>query len=80
MALLECSIRAELRAAEANLRNKPMMILAAPGIGYGRNVLRFLDRRVEGRAMHATSVEMRDVTERPTAFVLVCVLFYSLTC
>ena len=51
-------------AAEWNRRSRPVAVLGAPGMGYGFNVLPFLRRSVEGRAMHATSEEIRGACRR----------------
>ncbi len=46
-------------AAQWNRRSRPVAVLGAPGMGYGFNVLPYLRRSFEGRALHATSVELR---------------------
>ena len=51
-------------AAEWNRRSRPVALMGAPGMGYGFNVLPFLRRSVEGRAMHATSEEIRGACRR----------------
>jgi hypothetical protein len=51
-------------AAEWNRRSRPVAVMGAPGMGYGFNVLPFLRRSVEGRAMHATSEEIRGACRR----------------
>jgi hypothetical protein len=51
-------------AAEWNQRSRPVAVLGAPGMGYGFNVLPFLRRSVEGRALHATSQEIRGACRR----------------
>ncbi len=51
-------------AAQWNRRSRPVAVLGAPGMGYGFNVLPFLRRSVEGRAMHASSQEIRGACRR----------------
>jgi hypothetical protein len=41
-----------------NQRSRPVAVLAAPGMGFGENVLPYLRRSVEGLAVHATSREL----------------------
>jgi hypothetical protein len=51
-------------AAQWNRRSRVVAVLGAPGMGYGFDVLPFLRRSVEGRAMHATSEEIRGACRR----------------
>ncbi len=51
-------------ATQWNRRSRPVAVMGAPGMGYGFNVLPFLRRSVEGRAMHATSQEIRGASRR----------------
>ena len=51
-------------ADEWNKKSRAVAVLGAPGMGYGFNVLPFLRRSVEGRAMHATSQEIRGASRR----------------
>ena len=51
-------------AAQWNRRSRAVAVLGAPGMGYGFNVLPFLRRSLEGRAMHATSQEIRGASRR----------------
>ena len=51
-------------AGQWNLRSRPVAVLGAPGLGFGRHVLPFLRRSEEGRALHATSVEIRGACRR----------------
>jgi hypothetical protein len=41
-----------------NQRSRPVGLLGSPGLGCGVNVLPYLHRLVEGRALHATSQEI----------------------
>jgi hypothetical protein len=45
-------------ADEWNKKSRAVAVLGAPGMGYGFNVLPFLRRSEEGRALHATSLEI----------------------
>ncbi len=45
-------------AGQWNRRSRPVGLLGSPGWGCGVNVLPYLHRSVEGRALHATSQEM----------------------
>ncbi len=51
-------------AGQWNRRSRPVAVFGAPGMGYGFNVLPYLCRSVEGRAMHATSAEIRGACRR----------------
>jgi hypothetical protein len=51
-------------AGQWNRRSRPVAVMGAPGMGYGFNVLPYLCRSVEGRAMHATSAEIRGACRR----------------
>ncbi len=51
-------------AGQWNRRSRPVAVRGAPGLGYGFNVLPYLCRSVEGRAMHATSAEIRGACRR----------------
>ncbi len=51
-------------ASQWNRRSRPVAVFGAPGMGYGFNVLPYLCRSVEGRAMHATSAEIRGACRR----------------
>jgi hypothetical protein len=50
--------------AKWNQRSRPVVVLGAPGMGYGENVLPYLRRSVEGVALHATSRELRGACRR----------------
>ena len=45
-------------AGQWNQRSRPVGLLGSPGLGSGVNVLPYLHRSVEGRALHATSQEI----------------------
>jgi hypothetical protein len=45
-------------AGQWNRKSRPVGLLGSPGLGCGVNVLPYLHRSVEGRALHATSQEM----------------------
>ncbi len=45
-------------AGQWNQRSRPVGLLGSPGLGCGVNVLPYLHRSVEGRALHATSQEI----------------------
>jgi hypothetical protein len=45
-------------AGQWNQRSRPVGLLGSPGLGCGVNVLPYLHRSAEGRAMHATSQEI----------------------
>jgi hypothetical protein len=45
-------------AGQWNQRSRPVSLLGSPGLGCGVNVLPYLHRSVEGRALHATSQEI----------------------
>jgi hypothetical protein len=45
-------------AGQWNRRSRPVGLLGSPGWGCGVNVLPYLHRSMEGRALHATSQEM----------------------
>jgi hypothetical protein len=45
-------------AGQWNQRSRPVGLMGSPGLGFGVNVLRYLHRSVEGRALHATSQEI----------------------
>ncbi len=45
-------------AGQWNQRSRPVGLLGSPGLGSGANVLPYLHRSVEGRALHATSQEI----------------------
>jgi hypothetical protein len=45
-------------AGQWNRKSRPVGLLGSPGLGYGVNVLPYLRRSVEGRALHATSQEI----------------------
>ena len=47
-----------------NARNRAVGVLASSGMGWGAMVLPFLSRRSEGAALHATSVECYNATNR----------------
>jgi hypothetical protein len=47
-----------------NQRSRSVAVLGAPGMGYGENVLPYLGRLVEGRAVHATSRELGGACRR----------------
>ena len=51
-------------AGQWNRRSRPVAVLGAPGMGYGFNVLPYLCRSLEGRALHATSAEIRGACRR----------------
>jgi hypothetical protein len=51
-------------AGQWNRRSRPVAVLGAPGMGYGFNVLPYLLRSLEGRAMNATSAEIRGACHR----------------
>jgi hypothetical protein len=50
--------------AKWNQRSRPVAVLGAPCMGFGENVLPYLHRSVEGRAVHATSRELGDACRR----------------
>ncbi len=45
-------------AGQWNRKSRPVGLLGSPGLGCGVNVLPYLHRSVEGRALHATSQEI----------------------
>jgi hypothetical protein len=64
-ALLRDGVAAALAdPAAANNRSRAVAVLGSAGIGWGVNVLPFLRRSVEGRALHATSLEIRVAARR----------------
>jgi hypothetical protein len=67
-------------AAEWNRRSRPVAVLGAPGMGYGFNVLPFLRRSLEGRAMHATSEEIRGACRRTKWRKEVCRVWSVVLC
>jgi hypothetical protein len=50
--------------AKWNQRSRPAAVLGAPGMGFGENVLPYLRRSVEGRAVHAMSRELGGACRR----------------
>ena len=50
--------------AQWNQRSRAVAVLGAPGMGYGANVLPYLRRSLEGRAVHATSRELGGACRR----------------
>ncbi len=50
--------------AQWNQRSRAVAVLGAPGMGFGENVLPYLRRSVEGRAVHATSRELGGACRR----------------
>jgi hypothetical protein len=51
-------------AAAWNNRSRAVAVLGSSGLGWGVNVLPYLRSSVEGRAMHATSQEIRVAVRR----------------
>ena len=51
-------------AGQWNLRSRPVGLLGSPSLGFGQHVLPYLRRSVEGRALHATSQEIRGACRR----------------
>jgi hypothetical protein len=47
-----------------NAHNRAVAVLGSTGMGSGAMVLPFLSRRSEGAALHATSVECHNATQR----------------
>jgi hypothetical protein len=51
-------------AGQWNQRSRPVGLLGSAGLGWGANVLPYLHRSVEGRALHATCTEIAKACQK----------------